>query len=417
MAKGKVYLIGIDQMVLPLTKHLAAEGSTPTIAKLLRNSSVYQALSSFPCYTPTNWQSIATGANTGTHGILSWFTHMPDGEDVPSLCSLGVNAETLWEAAERQGLKSAVVHYPGTAPSRLRNGYVVNGNAGPVFGGNAYEIATAEAYTTESVVENKSLQIVQLSPAEGWRGLPAGGPPPQATPIPVTTKDDEQAQTWQAVFLGGPDGYDRAVLCREKDLATAICETKLRQWSDWARVPFGEQEGTVRCKLVAMAPDGSSMRLYRSQIMPTSGFTEPDDIGRELVQVIGPFQEHVSQLFDVLGVVDFETCLEEAEYQAQWLARAALYLTKEKGCDLFFSHWHFLDDVNHYHLAHVDPTWFRYDPEKTEAHWQIIRQAYQVIDRMMATLLAGVGPDDYVIMISDHGCSPINRMIHMEQLR
>jgi predicted AlkP superfamily phosphohydrolase/phosphomutase len=415
MTKGKTYLIGIDQMVLPLTKHLAAEGSIPTIAKLLQCSSVYQALSSYPCYTPTNWQSIATGANTGTHGILSWFTHMPDGEDVPSLSSLGVNAETIWEAAERQGLKSAVVHYPGAAPSHMKNGYVVHGTAGPVFGGCPYEIATAEVYATEANVENKSLQIVRLAPAVGWQGLPQDGPTPLATPIPVTTKDDDQAQTWQVVILGGPAGYDRAVVCREKDLATAVCETSVGRWSEWAYVPFGDLQGTVRCKLVALAPDGSSLRLYRSQIMPTSGFAEPDDIGRELVRVIGPFQEHVSQVFDVLGVIDFQTCLEEAEYQAQWLVNSALYLTKEKGCDLFFCHWHFLDDVNHYHLAHVDPTWFRYDPEKVEAHWDIIRQAYQVIDRMMATLLAGMGPDDSVIMISDHGCSPVNRMVHMEQ--
>ena len=94
--KSKLYVIGIDQMVLPLTKHLVAEGSTPNLAKLLGNSSVYQAIASFPCYTPNNWQSIATGANTGTHGVLGWFVHMPDGEDVPSLTSLGVNAETIW---------------------------------------------------------------------------------------------------------------------------------------------------------------------------------------------------------------------------------------------------------------------------------------------------------------------------------
>ncbi|MHB1134771.1 MAG: alkaline phosphatase family protein [Chloroflexota bacterium] len=414
--RGKVYMIGIDQMVLPLTKHLVAEGCVPNLAKLLENSSTYQALSSFPCYTPNNWQSIATGANTGTHGVLSWFVHMPDGEDVPSLGSLGVNAETMWEAAERQGLKSAVVHYPGTAPSRLKNGYVVNGLAGPVFGGCPFEIATAEVYTTASDVENQSVQTVQLSPATGWKGLPSeGGPIPLATAITVTAKENRNNRTWQALFLGGAAGYDRVVICQEKDVSTAVADSRLGQWSEWAYVPWEGVDSTLRFKLVDIAPDASAMRLYRSQIMPTSGFSEPDEIGTELVKEIGPFQEHVSQLFDVLGVVDVDTCMEEGDYQAQWLAKAALYLTKEKGCDLFFCHWHFLDDVNHYHLAHVDPTYFRYDPAKAEEHWVIIRQAYQAIDRMVETLMAGVGPDDYVMLISDHGCSPINRSVFMER--
>ncbi|MHB1134161.1 MAG: alkaline phosphatase family protein [Chloroflexota bacterium] len=413
--KSKLYVMGVDQMVLPLTKHLVAEGSVPNIARLLERSSTYQALASFPCYTPTNWQSIATGANTGTHGVLSWFVHMPDGEDVPSLTSLGVNAETLWEAGERQGLKSAVVHYPGSAPSHMQNGYVVNGNAGPIFGGCPQELATAEAYTTSSDVINESLKILTLAPAEGWQGLPHEGPAPLATALPVTTKDAALTQTWHALFLGDGAEYNRVVICTAPDLAAAVCESPLAQWSEWAFVPFGDRQGTVRFKLTELAPDGSSFKLYRSQIMPTDGFSEPDAIGRELVDKIGPFQDHVSQVFDVMGIVDFDTCVEEADYQAQWLAKAALYLTQQKDCDMFFCHWHFLDDVNHYHLAHLDPFFFRYDETATAPHWEIVRKAYKAIDRMIETLLAGITDDDYVVMVSDHGCSAINRMVHMEQ--
>jgi predicted AlkP superfamily phosphohydrolase/phosphomutase len=136
--KRKVYLMGVDQMVLPLTKHFVEEGSIPTIAKLLERGASCQALASYPCYTPNNWPVIATGANTGTSGAVGWYIRMPDGEDVPALTSLGINAEFIWEAAERQGLKSAVLHYPGSSPSRLKEGYVIDGVAGPAFGGCPY---------------------------------------------------------------------------------------------------------------------------------------------------------------------------------------------------------------------------------------------------------------------------------------
>ena len=412
--RGKIYLMGMDQMVLPLTRYFAQEGSIPTIAKLLERSACNTALASYPSYTANNWPVIATGANTGTHGAFSWFIHMPDGQDVSSLTSLGINAEFIWEAAERQGLKSAVLHYPGTLPSRLKQGYIIDGNAGPAFGACPFELATAEAYTTERSVESPNLKEIVLKPAAGWKGLPAGGSKPLETAIPITAKDAADSQEWQVAVLGGAGGYDRVVVCKEKDLASAICDCRLGQWSEWAFVPFGGRTGTVRFKVTALSPIGKTLKLYRSQMMPTTGFSDPDEIGAELIQAIGPYQEYVSNVFSVLGIADWSTCVEEADYQAQWFAKAALYLTQKKGCDLFFCHWHFLDDVNHFHLAHLDPKWVRYNPKEAPKHWDAVRQAYQAIDRMMATLLAGVTEDDYVIMISDHGCSPINRKVYME---
>ena len=413
--RGKLYVMGVDQMVLPLTRHFAKEGSIPAIAKLLERSAACKAMPSYPSYTANNWPVIATGAHTGTHGAFSWFIRMPDGQDVFSLTSLGINAEFIWEAAERQGLKSAAVHYPGSAPSRLKQGYVIDGFASPAYAACPFELAPAEAYLTHPELKDPALRPVSLQPASGWRGLPAGGPPPLSTPLVVRTKREEEAQTWQAVILGGASGYDRVAVCREKDLATALGTVGLNRWSDWSTVTIGKQEGTVRFKLTGLSPDGTRMKLYRSQIMPTGAFAEPAEIGRELVQKIGPYTEHVSQMFASLGAVDYDTCVEEADYQAQWFAKAALYLTKEKGCDLFYSHWHFLDDINHWHLAHLDPTWVRYDPKEASHHWEAVRKAYRAVDRMMATLLEGVTPDDYVVIISDHGCSPINRIAFIEK--
>ncbi|MHB1134826.1 MAG: alkaline phosphatase family protein [Chloroflexota bacterium] len=415
MPKGKLYVIGVDQMVLPLTRYFAKEGSIPTIAKLLERSAACKALPNYPSYTCNNWPVIATGANTGTHGAFAWFIKMPDGQDVTSLTSLGINAEFIWEAAERQGLKSAVVHYPGSAPSRLKEGYIIDGFAGPAYGASPFELAPAEAYDNQPDLPAIPVRDVTLQPAEGWRGLPDGCPKALAMEMPVRTKKEEDYQTWHAAVLDCGQGYDRVVICREKDVASAIVDCRVGQWSDWGKGTIGDKEGTVRFFLTHLSADGKRVKLFRSQIMPTGDFAEPAAIGKELVEKIGPYQEHVSQMFASLGAVPYEVCVEEAEYQAQWIAKSALYLTKEKGCDMFFSHWHFLDDINHWHLAHLDPKWVRYNADEVEHHWSAVRQAYQVVDRMMATLLEGVTDDDYVVIISDHGCSPINRIVHMER--
>jgi len=62
--KSEAYVIGIDQMVLPLTQRLAADGTIPTIAKLPQHGASCQALSSYPCYTANSSPVIATGATT-----------------------------------------------------------------------------------------------------------------------------------------------------------------------------------------------------------------------------------------------------------------------------------------------------------------------------------------------------------------
>lgn len=65
-------------------------------------------------------------------------------------------------------------------------------------------------------------------------------------------------------------------------------------------------------------------------------------------------------------------------------AAESSHSTIREGCDFFFCHWHFLDDVKHFHLAPLDPTWIRYDPKDAEKHWDMVRQAYRAIDHMMA---------------------------------
>jgi hypothetical protein len=38
-------------------------------------------------------------------------------------------------------------------------------------------------------------------------------------------------------------------------------------------------------------PDGRN-KVYRSQIMPNKGFSDPDEIGAELIKALGPYQEY-----------------------------------------------------------------------------------------------------------------------------
>ena len=56
----------------------------------------------------------------------------------------------------------------------------------------------------------------------------------------------------------------------------------------------------------------------------------------ELVERFGPYQEHASMLPYTSGMADFDTALEECEYQGMWFAEVARYMLRERGCSFFY---------------------------------------------------------------------------------
>lgn len=440
----KIYVLGIDQMIFPLTEKLVQDGALPNIARLFEGGSANRAVCSYPAWTPTNWATLSTGANTGTHGVFGWFVDMPEGGPITSFDSHAVSAETIWEAAERVGLSSAVFHYPASMPSDLNHSFIVDGFAAPQHGSTPYEVSPSRGYTNLPDVANSDR--LELGPAREWENLPSSYLAPLEASLWVAAKEktllsrlgacdvepeeqmaSEAVQTDRSdgltlqllVYASKPDTYDKLLICPGKDANSAIAEMAVGEWSDWlvqeievAGVP---RRCTMRFKLSELSPDARRLRLYRSQVMSEEGFTHPLELGPELVELFGPYQEHVSEYSHLCGLTDYQTCLEEAEYQLQWIVRAGQYLLREREADLFYCHWHFLDDINHHHLGLIDPDGPQYDPDKAEFHWDKVRQAYQIIDRAVGFLLEDMDDDTYLFVVSDHGCVPVWYEIHLER--
>ncbi len=413
----KIFLIGIDQAILPLTRKLVEEGGFPALKRLLEEGAANQVLPSFPAWTPTNWATLATGADTGAHGVFGWQVAMPTGQLLPAFHSYSVNAETIWEVAERAGLKSAAIHFPASMPSRVENGIVVDGDGAPGYGESRFEITPSKCYTN---LDLPGAEKVELTKARAWKNLPKDSAAALEAELVAVPKFKGKEKRWHLLVTRSSEhGFDRVFICRKRDLLSVVAEIGVGEWSEWLFEPYVVENrkcaGSVRFKLIELSRDAARFRLYRSQIMPIQGLSYPDGIGRELIDKIGPYQEHVSEYSYILGWTDYDTCLEEAEYQARWFARAAAYLAEHKGISLFYSHWHFLDDVNHHHLAHIDPAWSGYDPKDADIHWQTIRKSYGIIDRYVQNILGCLTDQDYLILVSDHGNLPINRQLYLEK--
>ena len=431
----KIYAYGMDGFIVPMMKKFVAEGGLPNFERMLKNGTVNQTFPSFPVWTPTNWATLSTGAHTGTHGVSRWRVEVAPGKRINSFDGRAPNAERIWNALERAGKTSVAVHYPAAHPSGIKSGFVVDGFGHPGHASTDYEVASCQAYTTSDEVATvemdhdgtavrrtqRSVQpIPALRPASGWENLPPSQSPPLESIIEIHARLGGDVNTFYLLVVDSRGrGYDCVQICREKDGSAKIAETAVGQWSDWAIEPFQidgrKQDASIRLKLMELTPDGKNLKLYRSQVTYADGFTYPDDLAADLIERFGPYQEHASMTPYTSGMTDFDTALEECEYQGLWFADVANYMLRERGCSFFICHWHLYDYLNHIHLNDVDPVCPGYDPNNADKAMDYFRRAYQVGDRVLGRIWEAADDETCVGVLGDHGAYPDIRIANIRK--
>ena len=114
-------------------------------------------------------------------------------------------------------------------------------------------------------------------------------------------------------------------------------------------------------------------------------------------------------------MTDFDTALEECEYQGLWFADVANYMLHEKDASFFICHWHLYDYINHIHLDGVDPVCPAYDPNKADDIMHLFRKAYIVGDKILKRMWDAADDTTYVGVLSDHGASPDVRIANIRK--
>jgi predicted AlkP superfamily phosphohydrolase/phosphomutase len=409
----KVYVLGLAGMMSTMYHKFAEEGVIPNLKRLADNGIVAESYSSIPAWTPTNWATLMTGAHTGTHTVSRWFQSLPEPRNaektLSSFVGSAVSAETIFEAADRAGLKSIAIHYPAASPSRAELAHVIDGFGHPSYGTSPYEVTPALGYTT--LKDLPSSYVVELEAADGWQELPASQSQPLEFLLPIVTKrEGEDVTLYGLVIDSRGAGYDTVAIYSEKDGRTELARSTVGDWSDWVRRTFAvegaAQEGVFRFKTIELSPDAQRLRLYRSQITFTRGISEPPELADELIEKFGPYLEYASVVPYVWGIADLKTCLQEIDYQCRWVGDVGKYLMEEKDYSLLYTHIHIFDYLNHHFLSKVDPACPGYVEAEAEEGWQAYRDAYVSADRLIEYLMNDSPEETSVVVISDHAAIP-----------
>lgn len=412
----RLYVLGLDAYIVRLVKRFVDEGALPNFRRMFEAGCVAEVLPSIPAYTPTNWTTLSTGAQTGTHGLPRWTARTPEGRVLSSFDARAVTAETIFQAAERQGHKSIAIRFPATMPSPLTKSFVVDGFGTP-NANSPYQIAERWGY--RSAPGGSKCDPVDVKPATGWTGTPASSLPPREFVFVIRPKFGGRNQQLHALVTATANsGYDRVLVCTDKNVQTLVADLRPGGTSGWVRLSFeldaGQEAGYTRFKLMDLDRQTGEVWLYRAQVNLAEHFTHPNRLAQELIGHFGPYLEHVGpQAALAQGFCDYETTLEEAEYQGMWIVQVAKHMFREHGCSLFACHWHWPDHQTHAHLAGVDPASPHYDPAAAAEHWERLAQGHAIADRMLGALLEEIDENTAVVVVSDHGNSPNVRAIDM----
>jgi hypothetical protein len=345
-------------------------------------------------------------------------------------------AETIWERAEKAGLKSMITYYPvATWPSPVKNGYVVApGFRDPPFvisnpvqfycylSGRGISGVLDSTFYDETLTVDKAEEglppesvVIELKPLEREIN---GSSKTWTSDIPITLIGKEK-ECRLTLFVTCANGGipEKFVVCEEGDKRKILAEMKLGEWTEFVIHNFGDEEtrlGSVRFYLLEVSPGGGNFRFCHSQIYPVQGFTYPEELSEELVKEVGPF--FVKNSVDPTDDPQLDAFLSEHLYQGQWIAKAAAYVQENYGWDLHFCHWHLFDNINHHSINPADPDGPDYDPETGGWNMEAQKRAYIIADKALEEYLKLVDDETYVLVISDHGMIPAHRWCDVDVL-
>jgi len=122
MQEKKLIVIGIDGMDYELVKKFASD--MPNVNQLIDGAENARLTSVFPPDSLTAWTSLYTGLNPAEHGQVSFGKHWnsdPTPKEIET-GDLAICGKTLWDKANRNGLKTAIV-----LPYNVYPGWQING--------------------------------------------------------------------------------------------------------------------------------------------------------------------------------------------------------------------------------------------------------------------------------------------------
>jgi len=414
--KNKIVILGFDALSPDIVERLMKEGKLPNLSRLKERGSYSHLATTNPSQSPVAWSGFATGQNPGKNGVFDFIIREPESYKLDlSLSKLEkglpqriLQTKGFWNYASDEKVPTTVINCPVTFPPDEIYGEMISGMGVPDILGTE---GTFTFYTSEELdkanyiggkcfhVRKSSLMVMNLI---GPRVAQGAG---KAENVKVPFKAALQDKT--------------AVIEFQKNKA----QLKAGEWSDWQEVTFDlgfmrKAKGIFKFYLVEAEPN---FKLYISPInfdprSPYFKISSPAGYSRELADKIG--------LYHTQGMPMDTWAVNEGRLSEEPFLQQVDDIFKEKKAMLdyelsrfengiLFCYFEAVDTVQHMFWRYIDPQHPLYEANAPEKYKNMIDSWYQSLDGVLGDVMQKLGPDDTLIVLSDHGFSTFRRAAHI----
>lgn len=430
-ARQRTVIVGFDGMDPALTERWMDEGRLPNFSALRARGHYQRLATSNPPQSPVAWASFATGTDPGRHGIFDFLrrkpgTYEPDfsiaelvaPEPVELLglkLSLGEPqlhnrrlGKPLWTSAEERGGRASVFRVPVTYPPDPVHHMIAGMGVPDLLGtqGTYVLVATRPMANADN----------------GGRVLTV----PIAEDGTLTTQLDGPANPWSSA--GKPLQLPLRLAPDPQGVRLTLGETtttlRVGEWSGWLKLRYsagllGSVKGMTRAHLTEGFP---RPLLYLAPLQadpadPALPIASPPEFAAELRERIGDYH--------TLGMPEETWALNQGHLGEQaWLDLVATTLREgeamlydaldRRDSELVVEVFVQVDRVSHMFWRGLDPA-HPLHARSTPLARESIANAYREADRVLGEVVKRLGPEDRLIVLSDHGFAAYRRSVHLNR--
>ncbi|MBI5489822.1 MAG: alkaline phosphatase family protein [Deltaproteobacteria bacterium] len=428
---GRLVLLAFDGMDLGALERWTDEGRLPNFARLRAVGEFSRLETTEPPTAEAAWTALVTGLGPAESGVIGparidhrTRTTLPgavelDMSRAPPRAATRRSGEAFWTELARGGVRVRVLWAPfELPPERIESGEVLAGLGVPDLGGSAGRSTLLGASFPEGVAGGGPIGRVRLLPsAVGWAAALPG--PPEAgggharTSVPVEVRRSADASR-MAVAL--PD---------------AEAELPLGAWSP--RMPVRFRSGDLHIDGLArfLLLDSSDLPLVLAAPLeldpaaPWFPICEPPDWAGELAARYGrvPTLGTPGDLAALAaGALPEEAYLEDLAEDLAARSRIILGELDRGGFDFFAAFVPFVERVTLGLHRLADPSHPAWDEARSLAPapgFGGVRlrdaelAAYAFVDDLVGRVADRLGPDDVLLVLSDHAPGAWRRSAHL----
>jgi predicted AlkP superfamily pyrophosphatase or phosphodiesterase len=371
-----------------------------------------------PTVTATNHITLATGAYPERTNIPANTFHLTDTPLTATTSGFGteIEAETLWEAAKRQGKKVITIAFAGAdgrgdarrGDQTLGFGVVDGFSVIKSMNGSHFDSPTGATWNLGSEVdcEFKKGNLGTATANQVFFRASGLGPDVFVNVLVCDTIPD------------GQERYDTAFFDFDKNLSNGfIARMRVGEWAPFAlplTVPadplfpdFARGKVGSWVKLLAFEPSLSTFNIYLGNIVHNVGF--PQSFINEIDSTLG-FWPAEPDFFNLeRNLIDEVTYMEQLERLADYLKDAMLLSIDNHEFDLLMGYQVQTDEAGH-EFSLVDPRQATFeDSAKRQRYAEYLERSYQIADRNLKEIIEAAGlQKTNIIAVSDHGMAALH---------